>query len=77
MQFYAVWLSRPVWCKHGPGTGEPVRIPIGHSVLTPLRFACDTVLPLFVRDVFHWNSTAAGLVFICFTSPLVGALADH
>lgn len=51
-------------------------------MLTPLRFACDTVLPLFVRDVFNWNSTAAGLVFIClmvpgFASPLVGALADR
>ncbi|KAK1749946.1 major facilitator superfamily domain-containing protein [Echria macrotheca] len=46
------------------------------------RFACDTVVPLFVKDVFHWNSTAAGLVFICimvpgFASPLVGMLADR
>ncbi|KAK0638854.1 major facilitator superfamily domain-containing protein [Cercophora newfieldiana] len=47
-----------------------------------LVFACDTVIPLFVKDVFSWDSTAAGLVFICimvpgFVSPLVGALADR
>ena len=38
-------------------------------------------MPLFVKNTFHWTSTAAGLVFICvmvpgFTAPLVGMLAD-
>ena len=51
-------------------------------MLTATRFACDTVVPLFVKDTFDWNSTAAGLVFVCimipgFASPLVGALADR
>ena len=41
----------------------------------------DTVVPLFVKDTFHWGSTAAGLVFICvmipgFFSPVVGSWAD-
>ncbi|KAK3360248.1 major facilitator superfamily domain-containing protein [Lasiosphaeria hispida] len=45
-------------------------------------FGCDTVLPLFVKDTFNWNPTAAGLIFIClmvpgFASPLVGKLADR
>ncbi|KAK5661272.1 hypothetical protein OQA88_11166 [Cercophora sp. LCS_1] len=55
---------------------------LGVVVQAGLVFACDTVLPLFVKEAFHWNSTAAGLVFIClmvpgFASPLVGALADR
>lgn len=46
------------------------------------RFGFDTVVPLFVKDTFRWNSTAAGLLFICvmipgFASPLVGKLADR
>lgn len=40
------------------------------------------MLPLFVKDTFHWNSTAAGLVFVCimvpgFAAPIVGMLADR
>lgn len=40
------------------------------------------MVPLYVKDTFHWNSTAAGLVFICvmvpgFASPLIGQLADR
>ncbi|KAK4178308.1 major facilitator superfamily domain-containing protein [Triangularia setosa] len=45
------------------------------------RFAFDTVIPLYVKETFQWNSTAAGLIFICvmvpgFVSPIVGKLAD-
>lgn len=45
-------------------------------------FAFDTVVPIFVKDTFHWNSTAAGLVFICvmvpgLAAPLVGKLSDR
>lgn len=46
------------------------------------RFGFDTIVPLYVKDTFHWNSTAAGLVFLCvmipgFASPLVGKLSDR
>ncbi|KAH8880021.1 MFS general substrate transporter [Thozetella sp. PMI_491] len=45
-------------------------------------FAFDTVLPLFVKDTFHWNATAAGLVFVCvmvpgFLAPVVGLWSDR
>jgi MFS family permease len=40
------------------------------------------VLPLFVKNTFHWTSTAAGVIFISvmvpgFFAPLVGMLADR
>lgn len=43
--------------------------------------AFDTILPLFVRNTFHWNSTGAGLIFLpivvaTFLSPVVGWLSD-
>ncbi|KAM7200162.1 Major facilitator superfamily domain containing protein [Rhypophila sp. PSN 637] len=46
------------------------------------RFAFDTVVPIHIKDTFHWNSTAAGIIFICVTvpafgSPLVGKLSDR
>lgn len=39
-------------------------------------------MPLFVKETFHWSSTAAGLIFFCvfipgFFSPLVGMLSDR
>ncbi|KAF3761086.1 MFS general substrate transporter [Cryphonectria parasitica EP155] len=47
-----------------------------------IMFSFDTVLPLFVKSTFHWNSTAAGLIFFCvfipgFVSPVVGWLSDR
>lgn len=41
----------------------------------------DAVLPLFVKGIFHWNSSGAGLVFLAlmiptFVSPVFGWLAD-
>jgi len=44
--------------------------------------AFDGTLPLFVKDTFHWNSTGAGLIFICLVipsliSPLFGSLSDR
>ena len=88
MPCYSVWWWKPVSCKplQKPSSpvSRPARCPIGcfFVLIAAGRFACDTVLPLFVRDVFHWNSTAAGLVFICimvpgFLSPLVGILSDR
>jgi MFS family permease len=42
----------------------------------------DGILPLFLKMTFHWNSLAAGLVFLCIavpalTGPLVGMLSDR
>lgn len=41
----------------------------------------DSVLPLFVKDTFHWNSTGAGLIFICLVipallGPIIGMASD-
>ncbi|KAK5121300.1 hypothetical protein LTR85_005466 [Meristemomyces frigidus] len=50
-------------------------------VQASLLTAFDTILPLFVRDTFNWNSTGAGLIFlplvvVSFTGPLVGWASD-
>lgn len=41
----------------------------------------DSILPLFVRDTFHWNAIGAGLVFLplvaaSFVGPVIGTLSD-
>lgn len=59
-----------------------IAVLLGAVIEATLVYACDTVIPLFVKDTFQWNSTAAGLVFICimvpgFASPLAGMLADR
>lgn len=46
-----------------------------------LLSAFDTILPLFVRDTFHWNSLGAGLIFlpivvVSFLGPIVGFYSD-
>lgn len=46
------------------------------------RMGFDAVLALFVQDTFHWNSTAAGIMFLAiflpgFVSPFVGWLSDR
>jgi Major Facilitator Superfamily len=43
--------------------------------------AFDGVIPLFVKQTFHWNSTGAGLIFLAviiptFASPMVGWASD-
>jgi MFS family permease len=43
--------------------------------------AFDGVVPLFVKETFHWNSTGAGLIFLAviiptFASPIVGWASD-
>ncbi|KAK4539733.1 hypothetical protein LTR36_010386 [Oleoguttula mirabilis] len=50
-------------------------------VQASLLTAFDTILPLFVRDTFHWNSTGAGLIFlplvvVSFVGPVIGWLSD-
>lgn len=52
------------------------------SLLTSCRFAFFTVVPPFVDKTFHWDSLAAGLIFLCvflpgFLSPIVGNLSDR
>lgn len=46
-----------------------------------LLTAFDTILPLYVRDTFHWNSLGAGLIFlpivvVSFLGPVVGFYSD-
>lgn len=46
-----------------------------------LLTAFDSILPLFVRNTFHWNSTGAGLIFLpivaaSFLGPIFGSLSD-
>lgn len=46
-----------------------------------LLTAFDSILPLFVRDTFGWDSTGAGLIFLpivvaSFIGPVVGRLSD-
>lgn len=41
----------------------------------------DSILPLFVRNTFHWNSIGAGLIFLpivaaSFVGPVIGTLSD-
>ncbi|KAL2131820.1 hypothetical protein VTI74DRAFT_4564 [Chaetomium olivicolor] len=55
---------------------------LGVAIESLIVYAFDTVVPLYVKDTFQWNSTAAGLIFICimipgFASPLTGMLADR
>ncbi|KAM7195448.1 Major facilitator superfamily domain containing protein [Naviculisporaceae sp. PSN 640] len=55
---------------------------LGVIIEATVVFAFDTVVPIHVKDTFHWNSTAAGVIFICvtipaFASPLVGKLSDR
>ncbi|KAK3713327.1 hypothetical protein LTR37_008519 [Vermiconidia calcicola] len=53
----------------------------GCTIQATLLTAFDSVLPLFVRDTFNWNSAGAGLIFlpivvVSFFGPLVGWLTD-
>ncbi|KAK3674180.1 hypothetical protein LTR78_006027 [Recurvomyces mirabilis] len=51
-------------------------------VQSSLLTAFDSMLPLYVRDTFHWNSTGAGLIFlpivvVSFLGPLIGRASDQ
>ena len=53
----------------------------GCIVQGSLMTAFDSVVPLFVQRVFHWNSVGAGLVFLAlivpsFAAPLIGWISD-
>jgi Na+/melibiose symporter-like transporter len=54
----------------------------GSVVQSSLLTAFDSVIPLFVQRIFHWNSTGAGLVFLAimvpsFIAPLIGWASDN
>ncbi|KAF7874282.1 hypothetical protein EAF04_002954 [Stromatinia cepivora] len=54
----------------------------GCVVQASLMSSFDSVIPLFVRDTFHWNSVGAGLIFLalmvpCFAAPIVGWACDR
>jgi MFS family permease len=54
----------------------------GCIVQASLMTAFDSVIPLFVREIFQWSSIGAGLVFLAvmvpsFASPVVGTLSDR
>lgn len=54
----------------------------GCTIQASLLTAFESLLPLFVRDTFGWNSLGAGLIFlpivvVSFFGPLVGYLTDR
>lgn len=51
-------------------------------VVSILMSSLDAVIPLYVRETFHWTSTGAGLIFLpivipSFLAPVFGAVADR
>ena len=63
------------------GTPRLLAAIYGIFVNVSILAAFDGVLPLYVKSLFHWDSLAAGLVFLCIaipalTGPLVGKLSD-
>lgn len=63
------------------GTPRLLAAIYGIFVNVSILAAFDGVLPLYVQSLFHWDSLAAGLVFLCIaipalTGPLVGKLSD-
>ena len=63
------------------GTPRLLAAIYGIFVNVSILAAFDGVLPLYVKYLFHWDSLAAGLVFLCIaipalTGPLVGKLSD-
>ena len=74
--------------RHLPPMIALLRIPrllaalFGCFVQAASLAAFDSALPLYVKNVFHWTSFGAGLIFICliipqFIAPFIGALSDH
>lgn len=53
----------------------------GCLIQAALLTSFDSILPLYVRDIFGWDSIGAGLIFLpltlpSFASPVIGWLAD-
>lgn len=77
----------PKWTRRLPPVITLLRVPrvlvslLGCFVQSNALGAFDSVLPLYVKDTFHWTSTGAGLIFICLVipalfSPVVGIVSD-
>lgn len=54
----------------------------GIFVNVAIQATFDGVLPLFVKETFHWNSLDAGLIYLCLAipalaGPVVGQLSDR
>lgn len=80
--------STPGWTHRLPPVITLLRIPrllvslFGCFVQATTNASFDSVLPLFVKNTFSWNSTGAGLIFICLVvpaifSPVVGIISDR
>lgn len=78
----------PAWLQKMPPFIMLLRIPrvlvalFGCFVCSLALAAFDSSLPLYVKNTFHWDSTGAGLIFICLVvpallSPFVGAVSDR
>jgi MFS family permease len=78
----------PQWMKALPPVITLLRIPrllaalFGCFIQAIALASFDSVLPLYVKETFHWTSTGAGLIFICLVipalaSPLVGYFSDR
>lgn len=53
----------------------------GSIIQAALLTSFDSVLPIYVRDTFHWNSIGAGLIFLpivvpSFLGPVIGWASD-
>jgi MFS family permease len=75
------------WTERLPPLITLLRIPrllvalLGCAVNSNSLGAFDSVLPLRVKEVFGWNSTGAGLIFVCLVvpalfGPVVGMISD-
>lgn len=79
--------SKQKWTDRLPPVITLLRVPrilvalLGCFVQSNSLGAFDSVLPLYVKDTFHWTSSGAGLIFIFLVipalfSPLVGIISD-
>ncbi|KAE8442556.1 hypothetical protein EG329_003043, partial [Mollisiaceae sp. DMI_Dod_QoI] len=77
----------PAWTRRLPPFITLLRIPrilvalFGCFVQSTSLASFDSSLPLYVKNIFSWNSTGAGLIFTCLVipalaSPLVGIICD-
>jgi MFS family permease len=83
----AVVKPLPAWLQKMPPFITLLRIPrilvalFGCFVMSTALAAFDSSLPLYVKNIFSWNSTGAGLIFICLVipalvSPVAGYVSD-
>jgi MFS family permease len=77
----------PKWTQHMPPLITLLRVPrvlvamFGCFVESTSLASFDSVLPLYVKDTFHWTSSGAGLIFISLVipalfSPVFGGISD-